>query len=193
MLLLRRSFILSLVFVTMTMYRLYESTSVRCADKEMCCSSVPQPRVYWLADMQRHADAGRKSLIIKAPQFLPENSFLAVRNITVSKHIAMLQNIHSCIATTHRTKRHKGNVFFFFDLSKRSMAGGNIWSGEKHIVDDYAQSSPKCIYLLAECKYVYQMHWKIGVCLHNIVSPLWIWQLTTCFFLSHEVYFVESV
>ena len=171
MLLLRRSFILSLVFVTMTMYSLYESTSVRCADEEMCCSSVPQPRVYWLADMQRHADAGRKSLIIKAPPFLPENSFLAVRNITVSKHIAMLQNIHSCMATTYTTIRHKGIVFLF--RHKQTFHGGRKYMIRgKHIVNDYAQSSPKCIYLLVECKLVYQTHWKIGVYLHNIVFPL---------------------
>ena len=85
MLLFRRPYTFSLIFAVMTMCRLYESMPVKCAAREMCCSSVPQPKVPWLADMKRQA--GDKSLIITAPRFLPENSFLAVKNTTVSKHI----------------------------------------------------------------------------------------------------------
>ena len=85
MLLFRRPCTLSPVIAIMIMCRVYVRTSVQCAAREMCCSSVPQPKVPWLAGMQQRA--GDKSLIIWAPRFLSENAFLAVKNVTVSKHI----------------------------------------------------------------------------------------------------------
>ena len=104
MLLFHRPYIPPPVFIIMIMCHVYESTSVKCTELEMCCSSVSQPKVPWLTDMQ--GLSGRKTLIIKAPRFLPENAFLAVRNITVSKNIAMLvKNIYSYITTTYTTMR----------------------------------------------------------------------------------------
>ena len=140
MLLFRRPYTLSLVFAIMIMCRLYESTSVKCAAREMCCSSVSQPKVPWLAEMQQQA--GTKSAVIIAPRFLTENSFLAIKNITVSKHTAMLlQNNYSYMATTYTTVRHKETVFIFTQANVPWMAAINH----------------------------------------------------TCFFLSHEVHFVEGV
>ena len=103
MLLFHRPYIPPPVFIIMIMCHAYESTSVKCTEREMCCSSVSQPKVPLLTDMQ--GLSGRKTLVITAPRFLPENAFLAVRNITVSKHAMLVKNIYSYITTTYTTMR----------------------------------------------------------------------------------------